>query len=856
MKINLRNPSNTRRFQEPVTVGIPCPQSSVQSYNQFVFRGHNRTISVQTTPLSLWPDKSVKWLLCDFLVDLDPQERILLTLVPYKSENKRDINYSCNGKRYEVNTGAALFSLDFSTRLPFKQVRVDGQDVLSEDGGQIRLKNEINQTLIASIDTVDVETQGDVRLTFKLSGRFGLNNQLMFRARLHFYANTAKCCMDFTLHNPKSAVHPDGLWDLGDPSSVLFKELVVSLGMDDIHQKDEVQFQISPELQWQTISSNRTLRINQESSGGENWDSPNHCNRDGQIPMRVRGYEVLQDGQVLSKGKRAQPILWAGRGALGLSLVLPRFWQEFPKALGVDSNSLHISLFPECYSDYHELQGGEQKTHSVFFDFSSSQEGAGWGGERLQIFLDPQLINNTKVMRAISCGTGVPQEYQDFLDAALEGRNSFIAKREAVDEYGWRNFGDIYADHEGVNHNGNRPFVSHYNNQYDAIASFYREFYRSGVYDWYELASDLARHVVDIDINHTDQDREEYCNGMFWHTDHYLDAATSSHRMASKEHLKQKDSTVCGGGPGAEHCYTTGLMRHYLFTGDSRFKYAVIKLADWSLLSLKGPQTLLAAVLRTKKKIIRWRSNRGMPSVWSRYPLTRETGNCLNACLDVFELTGNKEYLDSAYDLISGTIHPQDNVINRDLLNAEVNWSYTVFLAATLKYLEKKKEIGEIDIEYCYARDGFLHYLTWMAENEYLTLSKPDCLEFPNETWAAQDLRKGRVLYFGAKYGDDNQQEEFHKKGIYFFKESIAQLSLWETKYLTRPMVLVLQNGWGGTKVTGDDNGFELDLSSWGKSPNHYSLTVVLKRVFNDFKGVLKVTNVRREIAWLRARIR
>jgi hypothetical protein len=32
--------------------------------------------------------------------------------------------------------------------------------------------------------------------------------------------------------------------------------------------------------------------------------------------------------------------------------------------------------------------------------------------------------------------------------AAIEGDDTVEHKRERIDEYGWRNFGDLYADHE------------------------------------------------------------------------------------------------------------------------------------------------------------------------------------------------------------------------------------------------------------------------------------------------------------------------------------------------------------------------------------------------------------------------
>ncbi len=80
MTIKLKNPSDRPKVQEPVTIGIPCPKGKIEPNSNFIFKGQERIIPVQTTQLSLWPDKSVKWLLCDFLVDMAPKEEFSLYL--------------------------------------------------------------------------------------------------------------------------------------------------------------------------------------------------------------------------------------------------------------------------------------------------------------------------------------------------------------------------------------------------------------------------------------------------------------------------------------------------------------------------------------------------------------------------------------------------------------------------------------------------------------------------------------------------------------------------------------------------------------------------------------------------------
>ena len=70
--------------------------------------------------------------------------------------------------------------------------------------------------------------------------------------------------------------------------------------------------------------------------------------------------------------------------------------------------------------------------------------------------------------------------------------------------------------------------------------------------------TELASHVTDIDIYHTDRDKAAYNSGLFWHTFHYVAAGKSTHRSYPRH-----ATGVCGGGPANEHNYTAGLLLHY-----------------------------------------------------------------------------------------------------------------------------------------------------------------------------------------------------------------------------------------------------------------------------------------------------
>src|SRR5262249_15916644 len=148
-------------------------------------------------------------------------------------------------------------------------------------------------------------------------------------------------------------------------------------------------------------------------------------------------------------------------------------------------------------------------------------------------------------------------------------------------------FGDIYGDHEAVKHTGPGVLVSHYNNQYDPVAGFAFQFLRTSDPRWHRMMIELAAHVIDIDVYHTDRDREKYNHGFFWHTIHYVDADTATHRSYPRRALGRTD----GGGPSADHNYNTGLMYDYFLSGDELSKETAVGLGQFVIDMEDGRQT-------------------------------------------------------------------------------------------------------------------------------------------------------------------------------------------------------------------------------------------------------------------------
>lgn len=747
---------------------------------------------LQRRTIDRWSDGSVRWVLLDFRADTGDDSR-----AQYEIVVDGDAEDTLTGPRVAVtraaerccvDTGPARFFMRPHGRFPFDEVTMNGGPAIEPDSTGLSIEDGSGELLTVSIDTVDVEEEGPLRSVLRcrgtVRGRRRGRPRLELTARLHFFAGSAAVRFSLTLRNPRRAHHRGGCWTLGDRGSVYLRD--VSLRITMAAQGDAPVLTCSPEVGAPHDRCLVPFELYQDSSGGERWQSANHENRDRQVTNSFQGYRVRSNG-VERQGRRATPAVSMACGDGRLTVAMRHFWQNFPKAIDADGRSLTLRLFPRQYADIHEIQGGEQKTHTfgVAFDRDGVTSGPlDWCRAPLLARADPSwYCAAAAVPYLVPFAEDTDAEHVDMVRAAIEGGDTFERKREVIDEYGWRHFGDIYADHEAVFERGTAPLISHYNNQYDAVAGFAYQFLRSADPRWWTLMEELAAHVADIDTYHTDSDKSAYNHGLFWHTCHYIDAGAAGHRSFPR-HPK-----VGGGGPSAEHNYTTGLLLHYFLTGDPLSRETAIELAQWVVNMDDGRAT-----------VFRWldRGATGLASATGS-PLYHGPGrgaaNSIVALINGHRLTGDAAFLAKAEHLIRRCVHPADDLDDRNLLDAERRWSYTVFLQAIGTYLDDKAERGLRDERYAYARASLLHYAAWMADHEYPYLDRPEILEYPTETWAAQDLRKSDALAFAAKHSSGHARARLLERSDYFFHHAISTLSTMPTRTLTRPVTLMLTNG-------------------------------------------------------------
>ncbi|HVW69852.1 MAG TPA: hypothetical protein VHB68_12815 [Steroidobacteraceae bacterium] len=778
-----------------VRVGVPLARGLLCDPGAASLRtAEGRPVLHQGRALALWPDGTIKWLLLEALISIGAHEHCTLLLGPKgvadpRPDESPTLTIAESDSAFDLDTGSASFSLPRRGSTLIASGRLHDMNMFGASGCTLRLTGRGGACSLLEIERVAVEAVGPVAATLRVEGIFASVPGLRVPCvvRIAFVAGSAAVQLEVLLRNPRAARHKGGLWDLGDPGSLNFEDL--SLVVEPV--LEGVGLQWSAELD--SVPRSTTARfwtVYQDSSGGVNWQSRNHVDSQGRLTTRFRGYRIEagdSDPQraLLAEGLRATPVLQT-RGASGwIAGTCEHFWQSFPKALRWHDGALEVGLFPRETGQPFELQGGEQKRHRAWLELGRPAGSCTLAAAHvpLEIAVDPRWIETTAAVPYFVAGDEtVDPRYLQYVAGIITGPRSFFARRESIDEYGWRNFGELYADHEAVRHTGPEPFVSHYNNQYDFIFGACYHSLRTGDVRWNELMRDAARHTIDIDIYHTTEDRPIFNGGLFWHTDHYKPAATCTHRTYSRQNSEGRDY---GGGLSNEHNYTSGLLHYYYLTGDREAAASVRGLAEWVCAMDDGARSGFALFAPGPTGLASKTVDMGF------HKPGRGAGNSINALLDGYVLTGERRFMLKAEELVQRVIHPRDDIAVLQLDEPERRWSYLVFLQVLGKYLHVKLELGEADYSFWYARASLLHYARWMLEHEVPYKDVLHKVELPTETWPAHDVRKCHILHLAAYYGDAPERERFRDRAAYFFDRCLTDLLSFETRDLTRPLVIL-----------------------------------------------------------------
>jgi hypothetical protein len=783
-----------------VRIGIPLPRGWVDEVRLLsasvpqAQEAAGGAVAMQGRVLARWPDRSIKWLLTDLAIGSRPDDQMgglayELCVLRQSDAPAQAMRVVQAPGQCDVDTGTAHFEFRVGGDALISQVKLAKGKTLLNAGVRLVLNSHAGAALAPRVDSVTVAETGSVCTVVVIQGGFSAGCPLQFTVRCTLVQGSAQAVLDVRLRNPRAAMHVGGLWDLGDSGSFLMGEAAVVMqpGFSVNSLARTLSRDAAPEYggesQWSIL---------QDSSGGERWNSPNHLEADGRLGVSFQGYAVRSsatssDGQIREAriSGRAQPTLAILGDGQSIAVSVRDFWQNFPKSIEWANGELRVGLFPSARRCPVELQGGEQKRHRVVIAFGhdgSVIDDAQAALEPPHAWVDPQWVQASGAVRGLVADLSSSVAWNEHVRTVVDGPNSFIDRRELIDEYGWRNFGDLYADHEAVNHQGTEPFVTHYNNQYDFVWAAGLHALRTGDARWARLARECAEHTADIDVYHTQEDRPAFNGGLFWHTDHYFPAHTCTHRTYSAASVS---GGPYGGGPSNEHNYASGLLLHYWRTGDEDAREAVIGLGDWVIAMDDGARSLLGLVDsgptgKASQTVDAWYHGPG-----------RGAGNSIASLMDAYLVDRNRNYLDTCEALIRRCIHPQEDIAKRGLDDIENRWSYLAFLQSVGRYIELKLELGEIDYMFQYARESLLNYADWMLQHEVPYKDVLHRVELPTESWPAHDIRKCHVFHLAARFDDRGQASVYAERAALFYERCLTDLNTFATRHLTRPLVLL-----------------------------------------------------------------
>ena len=69
-------------------------------------------------------------------------------------------------------------------------------------------------------------------------------------------------------------------------------------------------------------------------------------------------------------------------------------------------------------------------------------------------------------------------------------------------------------------------------------------------------------------------------------------------------------------------------------------------------------------------------------------------------------------------------------------------------------------------------------------------------MQYPTETWAAQDLRKVEVFQYAAKHATTSDKPRLLERADWFFRYVEQTLTNFDTRSLCRPVILAMRYGW------------------------------------------------------------
>jgi hypothetical protein len=382
--------SGTDRNSEPVTTGVPLPESAnILTIRQLQLkddRGVN--VPAQFVVLARWRGiptditKPIKWVLLDFQATVLANRTGTYHLTDGGIGNASSTKMAIieDSSKIAVSTGKARFQISKKYFNFFDYVWIDkNNDGLINDGiitqpysgGLVLIDKGGKQftTLLEAPEEIAIEEQGPLRSVIKIRGVLKAqdgayfapslhypsswpnfdqpyrNSFVYYNCRIHFYNDKDYVKVFFTLENngANGRTHPES--NFAPVQVVYFDSVHLILKLSKFSRAA-----VSSE------GTNTLLSATDNFTLYQDWkENLADSNKDTLEPIFSNGifYNTNKNGQQLSTGKTNPGWIDLNDNSQGVGLAIRHFWQNFPKKITVTCSEIKIGLWPgEGYYPY------------------------------------------------------------------------------------------------------------------------------------------------------------------------------------------------------------------------------------------------------------------------------------------------------------------------------------------------------------------------------------------------------------------------------------------------------------------------------------------------------------------------
>ncbi|MEI6527814.1 MAG: hypothetical protein WCP62_17435, partial [Planctomycetota bacterium] len=320
----------------PLRIGIPFAKGTdIQQLDDLRICSEREPLAQSVlTPTGKWDDGSIRWAYIEVLANLS--ETQTLRLLPKGQVSRKSTD---------------------SVALPIAKL-IDRSLQFQIQGVQ---KNQVFSSMVAVLEVTGA--WGTATLTFdptsKPSGKadelgFQFESLSKFKSEnlplpIEFGLSgkfwcTGQIDLAISVRNPNPADHPGGNWDLGNQGSFYIQDLTLKLVLQGDASRSELVVRESCDGELKTAKE--SIELFQASSGGQNWNSSNHIDRNRKIPLPFRGYRLCVDG-ARSTAERSTPYVAIESDGTTLAVACNRFWQNFPMAIRANGKTIDVGLLPK-----------------------------------------------------------------------------------------------------------------------------------------------------------------------------------------------------------------------------------------------------------------------------------------------------------------------------------------------------------------------------------------------------------------------------------------------------------------------------------------------------------------------------